>query len=299
MSTARAQAAHAVPVGGAWTRRAEIERKQALLATRRARLRVDLKMHENQQSHIEGIFARGDRRLADVLEAAFRAGCRFDGWDDVLASSCWDAGVRRDRGVDGLASIATSARIPVTARLPWDHIDVGLEDGFLVKEYRKALKDRLSPAVRQAVKQLLHPNTSPTPRRPRKSKLVCYDCGVACDLDRMKAERLYYLRRMNAWTAAVVRRPRRPRPAAGAKPRRPAPVTRITQADGVSLPPALHQARPHRLSRPPRSRSATCRASSAAPGSRCSTRSAFTPSPSCRSGRRSGSGSRRWASSST
>jgi radical SAM-linked protein len=55
---------------------------------------------------------------------------------------------------------------------------------------------------------------------------------VACDLDQMKAERLYYLRRMNAWTApSVTSIPERP--AAGAKPRRPAPATRIAQADGV------------------------------------------------------------------
>ena len=48
--------------------------------------------------------------------------------------------------------------IPVTARLPWDHIDIGLEPDFLVKEYRKALKDRLSPPCGKPFKQLLHPN---------------------------------------------------------------------------------------------------------------------------------------------
>src|SRR4029079_14738202 len=63
---------------------AEIARKQEQLATRARALRVSLKMHENQQSHIEGFFARGDRRVGDILEAAFRLGCRFDGWDEGM-----------------------------------------------------------------------------------------------------------------------------------------------------------------------------------------------------------------------
>ena len=47
---------------------------------------------------------------------------------------------------------------PVSARLPWDHLDIGLEPDFLVKEYRKALKDRLSPPCGKPFKRLLHPN---------------------------------------------------------------------------------------------------------------------------------------------
>src|SRR4029079_3455223 len=51
---------------------AEVARKQELLAARARTLRVTLKMHENQASHIEGIFSRGDRRVADVLEEGGR-----------------------------------------------------------------------------------------------------------------------------------------------------------------------------------------------------------------------------------
>ncbi|MES1210107.1 MAG: TIGR03960 family B12-binding radical SAM protein, partial [Pseudomonadota bacterium] len=68
---------------------ATIARKQSLLAERARALRVNLKMHDNQQSHIEGIFARGDRRVGDLLEAAFRLGCRFDSWDDALRMDLW------------------------------------------------------------------------------------------------------------------------------------------------------------------------------------------------------------------
>jgi radical SAM family uncharacterized protein/radical SAM-linked protein len=215
---------------------AETERKQTLLGDLARKMRVDLKTHENHQSHIEGIFSRGDRAVSDLLEAAFRLGCRFDGWDDVLRIDLWDQAIEETAARTGLAVDRYLGTIPVTARLPWDHIDIGLEPDFLVKEYRKALKDRLSPPCGKPFKQLLHPNSVAAAEEAAQKKLVCYDCGVACDLDAMKSERLYYLRRMNAWTApSSSSSPSSPpaRPAAGAKPRRPAPVTRITQADGV------------------------------------------------------------------
>ena len=71
---------------------ATIARKQALLAERARALRVDLKMHDNQQSHIEGIFARGDRRVGDLLEAAFR----LDAGSTAGTTPCaWTCGSRR------------------------------------------------------------------------------------------------------------------------------------------------------------------------------------------------------------
>ncbi len=174
-------------------------RKQELLAARARALRVTLKMHENQQSHLEAIFSRGDRRVADVLEAAFRAGCRFDGWDDELRIELWEQAIA-DAGLETARYMGT---IPMTARLPWDHIDVGLEPDFLAKEYRKALKDRLSPPCGKPFKQLLHPSSVTASEDAASKKLICYDCGIACDLDAMKSERLFYLRRMNAWQPPV------------------------------------------------------------------------------------------------
>jgi radical SAM family uncharacterized protein/radical SAM-linked protein len=212
---------------------AETARKQALLAGTAKGLRVDLKVHENQQSHVEGIFSRGDRRCADLLERAFRLGCRFDGWDDVLRMDLWQQAIDelRERGLDIERYLGT---IPVTARLPWDHIDIGLEPGFLAQEYRKALKDRLSPPCGKIYKRLLHPNNVADAEALKDKKLVCYDCGVACDLEGMKAERLYYLRRMNAWTppvATVAPRIEEPTAEEGAKSKRakPQPTTRIVQ----------------------------------------------------------------------
>jgi radical SAM family uncharacterized protein/radical SAM-linked protein len=189
----------------------EIARKQALLAGRARALRVTLKMHENQASHIEGIFSRGDRRVADVLEAAFRLGCRFDSWDDALRVELWDRAIAETAARTGLDVGLYMGTLPVTSRLPWSHIDIGLEDDFLLKEYRKALKDRLSPPCGKPFKRLLHPSSVADAEASAAAKLICYDCGVACDLGAMKQERLFFLRRMNAWlpseTKPAVRAP--------------------------------------------------------------------------------------------
>jgi len=177
----------------------EIARKQELLATRARALRVTLKMHENHASHIEGIFSRGDRRVGDILEAAFRLGCRFDSWDDAFRGELWDRAIAETAARTGLDISRHMGTLPVTARLPWDHIDIGLEPDFLVKEYRKALKDRLSPPCGKPFKKLLHPSSVAAAEEAAAAKLICYDCGVACDLGAMKQERLFFLRRMNAW----------------------------------------------------------------------------------------------------
>ncbi len=220
---------------------AAIARKQALLAQRARDLRVSLKMHDNQQSHIEGIFARGDRRVADLLEAAFRLGCRFDSWDDALRMDLWDQAMAETVARTGLDLARPLGTMPVTGRLPWSHIDIGLEPDYLAKEYRKALKDRLSPPCGKPYKKLLHPSNVAAAEAGAKDKLICYDCGIACDLDAMKTDRLFFLRRMNAWngpTAVVdappsADAPARPRPAQD--PTRPPPRLGQGEAHGYRL----------------------------------------------------------------
>ena len=50
---------------------------------------VGFKWHEPRLSYLEGVFSRGDRRLADVILAAYRLGCRFDGWSDQCRWDLW------------------------------------------------------------------------------------------------------------------------------------------------------------------------------------------------------------------
>jgi radical SAM family uncharacterized protein/radical SAM-linked protein len=158
---------------------------------------LKLKHHNSGVSFIEGVLARGDRRLADVIETVWRAGARFDGWEEVFDLERWQAALDA-HGVDVPAYLGTR---PVTARLPWDHIDVGLEDGFLLGEYRKALKGRASPPCGKVAGMLIH-HTNLADAEPDHRKLVCYDCGVACDLSKMRDDRLVALRALGAERAA-------------------------------------------------------------------------------------------------
>ena len=68
-----------------------------------------LKHHHSGISFIEGVLARGDRRLADVIEAAWRAGARFDGWDEVFDLERWSAALDA-HGVDVAAYLGTRPR---------------------------------------------------------------------------------------------------------------------------------------------------------------------------------------------
>jgi radical SAM family uncharacterized protein len=171
----------------------EIQRKQGILrATVRDR-NLRLKYHHSGISFVEGVLARGDRRLADVIEAVWRDGARFDGWEEAFDVERWTRAFERF-GVDVAAYTGTR---PITARLPWDHIDVGLEDGFLLSEYRKAVKGRASPPCGKVAGMLIH-HTNLEEAVPDQRRLVCYDCGVACDLAKMRDDRLVALRALGA-----------------------------------------------------------------------------------------------------
>ncbi len=178
----------------------EIRRKQQLMRHTVRERNVRLKYHDAGISWVEGVLSRGDRRLAPVIEAVWRAGARFDGWDEVFDEDRWRATFEA-HGVDVPAYLATR---PVSARLPWDHIDVGLEDGFLLQEYRKALKSRSSPPCGKVAGMLVH-HTNLSDAEPDRRKLVCYDCGVACDLSKMRDDRLVALRSLGAAERPVKR----------------------------------------------------------------------------------------------
>lgn len=174
----------------------EIDRKQALLReTVRPHRAVKLRTHDAQGSVLEGILARGDRRLGDVIERAYRNGARFDSWDDQFDLELWQEALEHF----GIETDRYLGTLPMTARLPWSHIDVGLEDGFLAREYRKALQDRLSPPCGKVAGAFIH-HTNLEDAEGDDKKLVCYDCGVACDMTAMRGERLVHLRKLGATT---------------------------------------------------------------------------------------------------
>jgi radical SAM-linked protein len=172
----------------------DVARKQALLRdAARGVNGLALKMHDSTTSYLEGVFARGDRKLGLVIERAFLNGARFDSWEEQLKMDVWREAFQH-YAVDTEPYLQT---LPLSARLPWDHIDVGLEDGFLEREYRKALQSRLSPPCGKAKGAFIHHTTVSEAETDRR-RLVCYDCGVACDMTRMRTRRVDYLRDMGA-----------------------------------------------------------------------------------------------------
>ena len=175
----------------------EIARKQALL---RERARADgfrLRTHDQRVSHLEGLLSRGDIRAGRLIEIAWRKGARFDGWDEQFEWQRWTEALAEWEDETGVSREQWLGTIPVDGRLPWDHVDVGLADGFLLREYRRSLKDRLSPPCGKPFPMQVH-HTNAREARADERNLVCYHCGVACDLTQMRTERIEFLESMGA-----------------------------------------------------------------------------------------------------
>jgi radical SAM-linked protein len=96
---------------------------------------IQLKFRASDQSYLEGVFARGDRRLADVIAKANQLGVRFDSWKEHFQIDLWvrafeQCKIRTD---DYLASRE------LAEPLPWDHLDLGIPKESLIKERELAL----------------------------------------------------------------------------------------------------------------------------------------------------------------
>lgn len=102
--------------------------------------------HEFELTKLEGIFARGDRRLGKVLVAAYKNGCIFDSWSEFFNYEGWMKAfeechvdyafyVHRERSLDEI--------------LPWDFINAGVTKEFLLREYKRAHEEVVTPNCRQ------------------------------------------------------------------------------------------------------------------------------------------------------
>lgn len=107
------------------------------LLRRRLKRPVDFKWHEAQASFLEAVFARGDRRLAPVLERAFALGCRLDGWREHFRFDLWERAFR-EAGVN--PADYAYRRYAYTDVLPWEHLDAGVSKKYLALEHRRALE---------------------------------------------------------------------------------------------------------------------------------------------------------------
>lgn len=120
---------------------ADLDRKQKMLIELRRMKAVDYSSHDIDASMVEGIFSRGDRRLADVIESAFRNGARFDSWSDMCDLEKWkDAfdrvGLDYDWYLEGR---------DIDDVLPWDHLSCGVDKDWLKKDWLRALDEMTTP----------------------------------------------------------------------------------------------------------------------------------------------------------
>lgn len=176
---------------------AEIVRKQEMLWQLAKDYKLSFRKHVSRISHLEGIVSRGDRRVANIIYNAWKGGARFDGWDDQFKYDLWLQCVE-DSGLNPDIFLGT---IPVEGKLSWSHIDVGLTDRFLELEWKKALKNRLAPPCGKVAGMIVHHSNLESLEKTfsiDKKKLVCYHCGVACDLKQMVDERREFLTEMKA-----------------------------------------------------------------------------------------------------
>ena len=115
--------------------REELKEKQTLLLHSCPSKKISISFHDIDTSFLEGVFARGDRRLSDVIETAWKNGCIFDSWNDHFKFDKW----MESFVACGLSPEFYANRLrDYGETLPWDHLDYGVSKGYLERENEKA-----------------------------------------------------------------------------------------------------------------------------------------------------------------
>ncbi len=123
----------------------ELKAKQELLKNNLPSKKINVSFHHIPTSFLEGVFARGDRRLGAVIEEAWRKGCKFDGWSEKFLFDKWmesfdECGISPE--------FYANRRREYDEILPWDHLDYGVSKAFLIKESKKSKEAQTTPHCR-------------------------------------------------------------------------------------------------------------------------------------------------------
>ncbi len=102
--------------------------------------------HESGISSLEGLFARGDRRVARGILAAYKKGCIYDAWTESFDRAGWDEALQ-ETGID--IGFYTLRERPLDEVFPWDFIDIGVSREFLKKEYLRSKEGTVTPNCRE------------------------------------------------------------------------------------------------------------------------------------------------------
>jgi radical SAM family uncharacterized protein/radical SAM-linked protein len=131
-----------------WSPQMSIDESRRKIVRLRDQLRgkgLRFKWQSPEMSLLEGLWARGDRRLSRLLAKAYEMGCRLDGWSDHLQYDKWQEAIEAC-GID--VDFFTSRVRDLSEPLPWDHIDSGVSKEFLRQEWEKALEGLETPDCR-------------------------------------------------------------------------------------------------------------------------------------------------------
>ena len=132
-----------------------IKKKMQFLKEIFRKKRFEFKGHREDMSFLEAVFARGDERLAPLIEKAWSLGCRLDAWGETFDFQKWTQAME-ETGIN--AAVYAEKTYGTDERLPWDIIDTGVNKDFLCKEYQRAITgEKTSDCIK-----------------------VCHECGLKC-----------------------------------------------------------------------------------------------------------------------
>lgn len=149
-----------------WTRQISLDESKSKINWIQNQLKlpgIKFKWQNEEVSRLEGLWARGDRRLSRLLIAAYNKGCRFDGWSDNFHYRLWEEAFDEEN-ID--PDFFTDRVRDVCEPLPWDHIDNRVNKSFLKQEWENALEKILTSDCRRG---------------------VCHQCGV-CDFEEIEVK---------------------------------------------------------------------------------------------------------------
>lgn len=130
-----------------WEQQVDVEEMQRKIGYIRSHLRsksLKISMHSAHETKLEAALSRGDRKLADVIEAAWRGGAKFDAWSEHFDFSIWEQAFASH----GLSLAQYDRALSPESCLPWDHIDKGITKKFLLDERQRALGREVRPDCR-------------------------------------------------------------------------------------------------------------------------------------------------------
>ena len=103
--------------------------------------------HEAELTELEGVFARGDRRVSGTIYDAYMDGCLYDSWSEHFNHAKWMNAFEKN-GVD--MEFYNGRERAEDELFPWDFIDVGVTKAFLLREYKRAKAEKVTPNCKQA-----------------------------------------------------------------------------------------------------------------------------------------------------